>query len=232
MRLSDATTAGATRPSCPGSARAWWTTRGLFAQSGRELETEVLDACTATGGRRLLHVFDRGFAGSPWIGLCLERTLRFLLRWRHPTTSCAMGRATRARPGRLPVGNARGPNDRGGMDGVNSGSKRACWRWSEYEQPLWLIVSRPGKGQPPWYVLTTEPISTQADAWTIVFAYARSFQIEMALRFQKSELGCESPRLWRGPARLKLLLLVSLVSAFLLTLLDQATEGLRTWLLR
>jgi len=34
----------------------------------------------AAWGRRLLHIFDRGFAGSPWIGLCFDRTLRFLLR--------------------------------------------------------------------------------------------------------------------------------------------------------
>ncbi len=58
----------------------WWTTRGLFAQTRRELEAEVLDVCMAAWGRRLLHIFDRGFAGSPWIGLCFDRTLRFLLR--------------------------------------------------------------------------------------------------------------------------------------------------------
>lgn len=40
----------------------------------------------------------------------------------------------------------------------------------DYEQPLWLVVSRPGKGRPPWYSLTTEEISCEDDAWQVVFA--------------------------------------------------------------
>jgi hypothetical protein len=63
------------------AAMRWWTTRGVFAQTGRDLETSLLDACVAVWGRRLWHIFDRGFAGSPWIGTCLDRTLRFLIRW-------------------------------------------------------------------------------------------------------------------------------------------------------
>jgi hypothetical protein len=34
----------------------------------------------------------------------------------------------------------------------------------DYEQSLWLVVSRPGKGRPPWYVLTTEAITGEDDA--------------------------------------------------------------------
>jgi hypothetical protein len=59
----------------------WWTTRGSFAQAGRDLETGLLDACVSAWGRRLLHIFDRGEAFSPWIGLCLERAVRFHMRW-------------------------------------------------------------------------------------------------------------------------------------------------------
>lgn len=43
----------------------------------------------------------------------------------------------------------------------------------ECDQPLWLVVSRPGKGRQPWYLLTNEPIATMEEAWRIVFAYAR-----------------------------------------------------------
>jgi hypothetical protein len=39
-----------------------------------------------------------------------------------------------------------------------------------YSQPLWLVVSRPGKGRPPWYLLTTEAITWEDDAWKMVFA--------------------------------------------------------------
>lgn len=217
------------------AAMKWWTTRGLFAQTGRELETGLLDGCAAAWGRRLLHIFDRGFAGSPWVGLCLARTLRFLMRW----------------PKAYKLRDAQG-NTRKAWQitrGKRSWAQRQVWdgrrkQWfqagvlavpvqhPDYQQQLWLVVSRPGKGQPPWYLLTSEPVHNEADAWNVVFAYARRWQIEMAFRFEKSELGCESPRLWQWENRLKLLLMVSLVYAFLLTLLAETNEQLRTWLLR
>jgi hypothetical protein len=102
----------------------------------------------------------------------------------------------------------------------------------DYAQPLWLVVSRPGKGRPPWYLLTTKAITGEDDAWNIVFAYARRWQIEMTWRFNKSELACVSPRLWKWETRLKLLLMVSLVYSFLLSLLDETHSKLKDWLLR
>jgi hypothetical protein len=73
---------------------------------------------------------------------------------------------------------------------------------------------------------------TEQDAWNVVFAYARRWQIEMTWRYNKSELACESPRLWSWENRLKLLLMGSIVYAFLLTLLDESWSALRGWLLR
>ena len=90
---------------------------------------------------------------------------------------------------------------------------------SEDDRPLFLVVSRPGYGRKPWYILTTEPISTPEQAWQIVFAYARRWQIEMSLRFTKSELAFESSRLFHWEARMKFLLIASLAYAFLLSLL-------------
>jgi hypothetical protein len=57
-----------------------------------------------------------------------------------------------------------------------------------YDQPLWLVVARRGQGQEPWYLLTNEPIRSIEDAWRIVLAYARRWQVEMVLRFSKSDL--------------------------------------------
>jgi hypothetical protein len=51
-------------------------------------------------------------------------------------------------------------------------------------------------------------------------------------RFEKSELGMQSPRLWTWEAREKLLLIARLSFAFLLSLLDPGYEPLRLWLLR
>jgi hypothetical protein len=60
---------------------------------------------------------------------------------------------------------------------------------------LTLIVSHPGYGRKPWYLITNEPIASVEDAWRIVFAYNRRWQIEMSIRYSKSELAFESPRL-------------------------------------
>jgi hypothetical protein len=37
-----------------------------------------------------------------------------------------------------------------------------------------------GSGREPWYLLTNERILTPEDAWQIVFAYARRWQVEMS----------------------------------------------------
>jgi hypothetical protein len=65
-----------------------------------------------------------------------------------------------------------------------------------------------------------------------LFTYARHWQIEMTWRYTKSELGFESPRLWTWQARVKLLLIASLVFAFLLSILDLGFHTLRERLLR
>jgi hypothetical protein len=65
-----------------------------------------------------------------------------------------------------------------------------------------------------------------------VQAYARRWQIELTWRFGKSELAMQSPRVYATETRTKLLLMVTLVYAFLLTLLSQAQQTLRLALLR
>ena len=84
---------------------------------------------------------------------------------------------------------------------------------------LFLVVSRPGYGCKPWYLITPEPVSTAEQAWKITFAYARRWQVEMPLRFTKSEMAFESPRLIKWESRLKFLLIAALAYAFLLSLL-------------
>ena len=95
----------------------------------------------------------------------------------------------------------------------------------DHAQPLWLVIARLGKGREPWYLLTAEPIHTLADAWAMVLAYARRWQIELVWRYSKSELAFESPRVWDWDVRLKLLLLATLAYAFLLHLLDSSFDA-------
>ncbi len=47
--------------------------------------------------------------------------------------------------------------------------------------------------------------------------YVRRWQIEMIYRYAKTELAIESPRLWAGQNRIKLMMMVALVYAFLLS---------------
>jgi hypothetical protein len=101
-----------------------------------------------------------------------------------------------------------------------------------YDAPRWLVIPRPGKGHTPWYLLTNEPIQTAADAWRLLRASGRRWQIEQTWRSSTSALACASPRLWLWETRCNLLLLASLAWAVLLSLLDETAAPARAWLLR
>src|SRR5260370_19332183 len=55
------------------------------------------------------------------------------------------------------------------------------------EWPLTLVVGR-RKGGQPWELLTNEAVQTAEDAWKVVLAYARRWQVYMAFRHLKSEI--------------------------------------------
>ena len=150
--------------------------RGVNPRSGQQPLRRAFT--TLAWKRRLLHVFDRGFAGGPWIGKCLERSLRFLIRW-PKDYKLRDGQGNKRNAWHITRGK-RSWAQRQVWDGRRkNGFRLECWlavRHPDYEQALWLVVSRPGRGQSPWYLLTTEPIATEQDAWNIVFAYARRCQ--------------------------------------------------------
>jgi hypothetical protein len=194
----------------------WWTSQK------RMTEGKLLKKVARLWGRKVIHIWDRGFAGSPWATQALDHHLRFILRWKtsyhligpdgHQQAGWKISRGKRSWEYRM-IWDAR----------------RRCLRKTgiiafpvhlpEDDRPLFLVVSRPGYGRKPWYILTTQPVHSPQQAWQIVFAYARRWQIEMSLRFTKSELAFESPRLLRWESRMKFLLIASLAYAFLLSLL-------------
>lgn len=217
------------------AAMRWWTSRGALASDKRTEQWQLLRHSARLWGRRVLHVWDRGYAGSPWLGEALDHHVRFVLRWPKGYNLCdSYGRKRKA--WEITRGK-RSQDHRQIWD-----ARRRCWRKTglvvvpvthpDYDIPLWLVVSRPGKGRSPWYLLTNEPVLDIEAGWRIVFAYARRWQIEMAWRYCKHELAFQSPRLWRWDNRLKLLLMATLAYAFLLSLLDPALTALRRWLLR
>jgi hypothetical protein len=218
------------------AAMRWWSRRGPYATDRRSEEGQLLAQCAHAWGPRVLHLFDRGFAGSPWLGEVLGYHLRFVLRWpKRYTLLDAAGQRRKAWE------IARGQRSWGHRPLWDA--RRHCWRQTGVvalpvrhpdhpHQPLWLVVSRPGRGREPWYLLTSEPVALAEDAWQVIAAYARRWQIEMAWRYGKAELAMESPRLWSWQNRLKLLLIVALAYAFLLSLLEPWLDGVRQWLLR
>ena len=218
----------------------WWSSRGPHTSDRQTEAGELLRECSRRWGQRICHVWDRGFASRRWLDEVLARHLRFVLRWpgRYHLLGTRTGwesvnawqlvRGQRSWDFRL-LWDARHHCDR--RTGVLA---LPVWRPDDltHARPLWLVVARRGPGHEPWYLLTSEPIHTAQQAWQVVFAYARRWQIEMSWRYGKSELAMESPRLWSWERRQKLLLLATLAYAFLLSLLAPEQTSLRHWLLR
>lgn len=214
---------------------AFWRTRGVGATDKRSVELPLLQQLAQRWGRQVVHVWDRGFAGAPWLTAAVEANVRFVVRWTKTYHLVdAMGQAQTA--GQI-LRRYRSKSHRLVWD-----AQRREWRktglvmvpvaHSKVAGRFWLIASRPGKGRKPWYLLTNEPLETLEDAWRLVFAYARRWQVEMTLRFEKAELGLASPRLQKWETLCKLWQVVALVYAFLLSLLDWRLQSLCAWLLQ
>jgi hypothetical protein len=215
------------------AAMRWWTTRGEMASDKRREEAALLVECVRRWGRTVLHVWDRGFAGAPWLESALREQVRFVLRWpKGYKLLDAQGRKRKAWEicrGKRSWSRVLIWDTRRGVQRSIGVYATPVFHPDSPHTPLWLVVSRQGPGRQPWYLLTNQPVRASPQAWHCIRAYARRWQIEMAWRYTKSELAMESPRLWAWANRLKLLLIATLAYAFLLSLLP--TEALRRWLL-
>ena len=213
----------------------WWTTRGEHASSQRAVDQALLERSATAWGRRVRHIWDRGYAGSGWIASALCANVRFVVRWKkgnklldnwgEERKAGAIGRGKRSQSYRM-------LRDTRTKELIKIGVVVIPVTLVDHPQPLWLVIARLGKGREPWYLLTADPIRTLAEAWALVLAYARRWQIELVWRYSKSELAFESPRVWAWEVRLKLLLLATLAYAFLLHLLNRSFDVLRALLLR
>lgn len=213
---------------------AWWTTRGEHKTSKRALEKGILQKIDRLWGKQVLHIWDRGFAGQPWLNMAFFNAASFVMRW--PKNYKLVDELDQERkPGQISKAK------RSWEHRMLWDARRRCQRKVgiiafpvfdvQYRQPLWLVVAR-RKNQSPWYLLTTETIRQPEDAWNIVQAYARRWQVEMSIRYSKAELAFESPRLQNWQTRKKLLMMATLCYAFLLSLLHLNLKTFRDWLLR
>lgn len=211
----------------------WWSTKGVFATRLRDVEEEALRVCLRKWGPLLVHVFDRGYASASWLLLLLKYRARFVVRWikKHEFLTLAGERKKLWQ-----IGQGKKYRAHKEIWDTHTGEKMPCdlW-WSPLRHPqspqqLFLVKARVKKGV--MYLLTNELVSTEAQAWEIFFSYRRRWQIETSFRYAKCELALECPRLWSLDARLKLLGMVMLVYAFLLSLLDPVHQELIQALLR
>jgi len=213
----------------------FWSTRGEGKSDKRSQEEQVLAQVAQLWGKLVVHVWDRGFAGAPWTQLALHYGVRFVVRWKK--NYLLVGPDGRAlKPWEITRGK------RSWEHRLIWDARRRCERKTgviavpvqlpDDPHRLWLVVSRPGQGRTPWYLLTNEPIETAAEAWRIVFAYARRWQVEMSIRFTKTDLAFECPRLQKWEPRLKFWGIASLAYAFLLSLLHTVEQPGGKWLLQ
>lgn len=211
----------------------WWTTRGVFATKLRDMEEDLLRITVRKWGRLLVHVFDRGYASGAWLQVLRKYRVRFVIRWvnNHGFLTLA-GEEKKL----WQMGHRKKYLAHQEIRDPRTGVKLPCalW-WSAVRHPssgevLFLVKARVKQGV--MYLITNEPVQTEAQAWEVFFTYRRRWQIELSFRYAKCELALECPRLWSLEARLKLLGMVMLVYAFLLSLLDPLHHQLVEALLR
>jgi len=177
----------------------WWTSRGRMSSYEKDENCKLLRLTTNLWADSVVHVFDRGYASSPWLGALRGFKARFILRWKtnyHLVNASSVKQAAwkiaRGKPGLAP---------RTIYDAVHHCNVQGSVLFFKVthpdfpDWPLTLVVGR-RKGTTPWYLLTNEEVNTAEDAWQVVMAYARRWQVEMAFRNLKSEMAIQSLRVY------------------------------------
>lgn len=142
---------------------------------------------------------DRGYGTGPWLWHLSVSQIRFVVRWEKGNklrdAAEQARKAWEIARGKRAWGEARLLWDTHFRVYRSTRVLALPVRHPEYRGHLWLVVVRQGKGREPWYLLTNEPVETQAQAWDLVFSYARRWKIEAQFRFHKTELLLQSLRL-------------------------------------
>jgi hypothetical protein len=218
------------------AAMRWWSRDKQQVGQQQQVQAELLGQVAWRWGRRVRHVFDRGYGNGPWLAWLSHSRVRFVVRWMKGRKLIdAAGQERKAweiARGKRAWGEARLLWDTHYHVFRSTRVLALPVRHPDYAGQLWLVVVRQGKGREPWYLLTNEPVEQEQDAWELAISYVRRWQIEESYRFQKCELQIESIRVQGWEPRRKLLLLVTLAYGYLLHLLGPPQEPLREGLLK
>jgi hypothetical protein len=122
------------------------------ATEARTVRESLLGECVTAFGRWVLHVWDRGFAGSPWLGVALSARVRFVLRW--PKRYHLRETTGEKRPAWQIVRGLRNWEERYLRDAHRHelrkvGVLAVCLNHPDYTAPLWLVLARRSGGQEP-----------------------------------------------------------------------------------
>lgn len=211
----------------------WWTTKGKHRDSRSNILYKMLRKSSEMIKQteaEVFHVFDRGYANKSTLDYMINHfQQQFIIRWKSNHL----------------LSNAKGEvkNTYKHSFGKKATSTRKIWdkERKEYrkvsilympvkdpeinEKQLYLVIARDKqKGRKPIYFLTDIPIDTNGMAWMILKSYMKRWDVEQVFRFGKTAMGIQSLRLWFWENRLKLLMLVTLVMAFVLTLMSDARK--------
>lgn len=212
----------------------WWTSRGAWASHEKDENCQLLRLTSRLFGRRVVHVFDRGYCGAPWLGALYCFDVRFIQRFKH-RHHLINEQGEKKAAWKIACGK-KGLASRTVYDAVHHRNVEGSVlffpvRHPDYpDWPLTLVVGR-RKGLEPIYLLTNEEITTAQDAWRIVFAYIRRWRIELSFRHLKSDMAIQSLRVYGWEDRLKLLGLLTLAYSFLMNLMREEVRKARDWLL-
>jgi hypothetical protein len=155
-------------------AMRWWTREKEVSGQQRHQQEDLLGQAARRWGRKVRHVFDRGYGHGPWLASLSFRRVRFVVRWKKGNKLIdASGQERKAwemARGKRPWGEGRLLWDTHFHVYRSTRVLALPVRHAEYQGQLWLVVVRQGKGREPWYLLTNEPVATAEQAWEMAFS--------------------------------------------------------------
>lgn len=200
----------------------WWTTKGKHRDCKSNIFYRMLKAAKENFGSMLTHVLDRGYASADTLEKMFHFGQTFIIRWKSNyilETGKGDLKKTHLVCFKKKSMHRRVVEDKERKQKVRIEIIYEAVRHPEFiDNQLYLVVIRNKSfnHQPPMYLLTNCEVDSIGIAWEMFFSYIKRWDIEQTFRFNKSELGIQSIRLWDFENRKKMMMLVTLVFDFLL----------------